>query len=278
MTVAVVGIALALPAGLQLLVSNGRALAGQWDTAIELSVYLEGGVTADEARRMAANLEADDTIASVRLITAEQAWQSLETAGGLGQALAALDENPLPHTLVIVPAAGRDTPEAVSELAARLRDSLPAELVQADTEWVARLHAMLDVLRRVVLLAGLMLALGVGLIVGNTIRLDIQARRDEIEVAKLIGATDAFIRRPFLYSGLWHGLLGGLLALALVSLSLWALEGPVARLAGLYGTGFRLVGPGPAGALALTAAGALLGWGGSWLSANRNLRRIEPRA
>jgi cell division transport system permease protein len=135
---------------------------------------------------------------------------------------------------------------------------------------------MLDVIRRVVLLAGLMLAVGVVIIVGNTIRLDIQNRRDEIEVTKLIGATDAFIRRPFLYTGLWYGLLGGLLAMLLVAALLWSLDEPIRRLAGLYGSGFRLRGPGVSGGLAIVAAGIALGWLGSWASASRNMRRIEP--
>ena len=114
------------------------------------------------------------------------------------------------------------------------------------------------------------------IIVGNTIRLDIQNRRDEIEVAKLIGATDGFIRGPFLYTGFWYGLLGGLLAFGLVALALLALEGPVRRLAGLYASGFRLQGLGLPGALALSLGGAALGWLGSWVSATRNMRRIEP--
>ena len=141
---------------------------------------------------------------------------------------------------------------------------------------MARLQAMLEVVRRVVLLAAVMLAVGVVIIIGNTIRLDIQNRRDEIEVTKLIGATDAFIRRPFLYTGIWYGLMGGLLALALVASSLWALDEPIRRLSGLYGSGFRLQGPGPAGGVGLALAGIALGWLGSWVSATRNMRRIEP--
>jgi cell division transport system permease protein len=141
---------------------------------------------------------------------------------------------------------------------------------------VARLQAMLNLVRRTVLLVGLFLAVGVLIIVGNTIRLDIQNRRDEIEVSKLIGATDAFIRRPFLYTGVWYGLLGGLLALALVAGSLFALDDPVRRLSGLYGSGFRLAGPGLIGGGGLIAAGIALGWLGSWVSSTRSMRRIEP--
>jgi len=276
MTIAVIAIALALPAGLQLMVANGRALSGQWDGAIEIAVYLRQDVTEAAAIDLAGSLREDPAVADVELITAERALAEFRESSGFGAALDALTENPLPNLLLLKPAEGQDSAEAVASLSDRLRDELPADIVQADTEWVARFHAMLDVVRRVVALAGAMLALGVVLIVGNTIRLDIQNRRDEIEVAKLIGATDGFIRRPFLYSGFWYGLFGGLLALGLILLSLLASEEPVRRVAGLYGSGFRLEGPGLAGAGVIAGAGAILGWLGSWFSATRNMRRIEP--
>ncbi len=276
MTIAVIAIALALPAGLQLMVANGRALSGQWDGAIEIAVYLRQDVTAAAAGELAESLREDPAVSDVELIPADQALAEFRESSGFGAALDALTENPLPNLLLIKPAAGQDSAAAVASLSDRLQDELPADIVQADTEWVARFHAMLDVVRRVVALAGAMLALGVVLIVGNTIRLDIQNRRDEIEVAKLIGATDGFIRRPFLYSGFWYGLFGGLSALGLILLSLLALEEPVRRVAGLYGSGFRLEGPGLAGAGVIAGAGAVLGWLGSWISATRNMRRIEP--
>jgi len=276
MTIAVIAIALALPAGLQLMVANGRALSGQWDGAIEIAVYLKQDITPAAAGELADSLRDDPGLGSVRVIPADEALEEFRESSGFGAALDALTENPLPNLLLLTPADGHNSAEAVAALSDRLRKELPADIVQADTEWVARFHAMLDVVRRVVALAGAMLGLGVVLIVGNTIRLDIQNRRDEIEVAKLIGATDGFIRRPFLYSGFWYGLFGGLLALGLIMISLLALEEPVRRVAGLYGSGFRLTGPGLAGAGLIAGAGAALGWLGSWLSATRNMRRIEP--
>ena len=276
MTVAVIGIALALPAALQLFVTNGRDLSGHWDDAIEVSIYLEGSVTAEQARTIAGKLEDDETIAEVALITADEALDEFRAHSGFGEALEALPDNPLPNLIVLLPAPGHNTAGDIEALAERLERELPADLVQVDTEWVGRFHAMLEIIRRVVTLAAALLALGVVIIVGNTIRLDIQNRRDEIEVAKLIGATDAFIRGPFLYTGFWYGLLGGLLAFALVAGSMLVLEGPVRRLAGLYASGFALSGPGLVGAGALTFGGAALGWLGSWVSATRNMRRIEP--
>jgi cell division transport system permease protein len=276
MTVAVIAIALALPAALQLFVNNGRSLSGHWDDAIEISVYLERQVTAAQAQELARTLEADAAIDEVALITADSALEEFREHSGFGEALEALPDNPLPNLLVLLPAPGHSAADQIASLADRLQAELPADMVQVDTEWVGRFHAMLEIIRRVIALAAGLLAIGVVIIVGNTIRLDIQNRRDEIEVAKLIGATDGFIRGPFLYTGFWYGLLGGLLAFGLVALALLALEGPVRRLAGLYASGFRLRGLGLPGALALSLGGAALGWLGSWVSATRNMRRIEP--
>lgn len=276
MTMAVIGIALALPAGLQLLVTNLKGVTGQWDDGIELSLYLQPGTPLARARELADELRARSEVGGVELIAADAALARFRAESGLGEALDALQANPLPHLIALRPAPGHDDPASLDALAAALRALPEADLVQADTEWVRRLYAMLDVARRLAYLAGAMLAVGVVVIVGNTIRLDIQSRRDEIEVTKLIGATDGFIRRPFLYGGLWYGLGGGLVALALLYIGLATLSGPVARLAGLYGSSFRPEGPGPAGSLALVAAGALLGWLGSWVSATRHMRRIEP--
>ena len=276
MTVAVIGIALALPAGLQLLVSNLRALSGQWDDSVELSVYFKPGTTLDRARALAKSIGAMEGVAQAQLIPADASLAEFREKSGLGPTLDALGENPLPHMVAVRPNEAGATPEALEGLAAALGELPEADLVQADTEWVRRLYAMLDVARRLVVLAGAMLAVGVVVIVGNTIRLDIQNRRDEIEVTKLIGATDGFIRRPFLYLGFWYGFGGGVLALLLVEAGLVMLSGPVSRLAGLYGSGFRPEGPGLAGVLALVLGGALLGWLGAWVSATRHMRRIEP--
>ncbi|MEJ2515713.1 MAG: permease-like cell division protein FtsX [Gammaproteobacteria bacterium] len=276
MTIAVIGIALALPAGLQLLVANFQGLSGQWDDSVELSVYLKPGTTEDRARELRDQVAAMASVSETELVTADQALEEFRESSGLGPTLAVLEDNPLPHLVVLRPAQDHASPGQIDSLAETLRSLPDVDLVQADTEWVRRLYAMLDVARRIVILAAVMLAVGVVVIVGNTIRLDIQNRRDEIEVSKLIGATDGFIRRPFLYLGFWYGLGGGLLALLLVEGGLVMLSEPVARLAGLYGSNFRPEGPGIAGGLALVGAGAALGWLGAWVSATRHMRRIEP--
>lgn len=276
MTMAVIGIALALPASLHLLVTNLQGLSGHWDDSIELSLYLEQGQSATRAAALAAELEAWPEVDAVQLITADEALARFREGSGLGDAVDALETNPLPHLIAVRPAAGDKDAEAVDALAERLRGLPEADIVQADTDWVRRLFAILEIARRLATLAAVLLAVGVLVIVGNTIRLDIQNRRDEIEVTKLIGGTDGFIRRPLLYGGLWYGLGGGLVALAVVQLGLLSLAGPVERLSGLYGAGIRPAGLGGAGSLALVLLGAGLGWLGSWISATRHLRRIEP--
>lgn len=276
MTMAVIGIALALPASLLLLVTNLQSLSGHWDDSIELSLYLAPGEAESRARELAAEIGRWPEVDAVQLITADDALDRFREGSGLGDAVDALDTNPLPHLVAVRPARGHDDADAVEMLARRLRALPEADIVQADADWVRRLFAMLQIARRLAGLAAGLLAIGVLVIIGNTIRLDIQNRRDEIEVVKLVGGTDGFIRRPLLYGGFWYGLGGGLAALLIVQLGLLALTGPVERLAGLYGSGFRPLGLGMTGAVTLVLTGAALGWLGSWISATRHLRRIEP--
>lgn len=276
MTTAAIGIALALPAGLHLLVTNLQSLSGQWDDGIELSVYLDLGVPEARATALAAEVGGWPEVAAVQLLTAADALAAFRESSGLSDALDALESNPLPHLLAVRPAAGDDTPDGIGMLAQRLRALPEADLVQADADWARRLVAMLEMARRLALVAGGLLAIGVLVIIGNTVRLDIQNRRAEIEVMKLVGGTDAFIRRPLLYAGTWYGLGGGLVAAGVVQSGLLALTGPVERLATLYGSGFRPAGLGADGTAVLLLAGIALGWLGSWVSATWHLRRIEP--
>ena len=152
-----------------------------------------------------------------------------------------------------------------------------SDLVQVDTEWVQRFHAILDIVRQAIVIGATLLGVAIVVIIGNTIRLDIQNRRDEIEVTKLIGASNAFVRRPFLWSGFWYGLFGGALALGLVAYGLFLLEQPVARLAGLYQSGVSVLALSLEETLAILGVGVLLGLVGSWFAAARHMRRIEPR-
>lgn len=276
LTILVIGIALALPACLQVLVANVRAASGDWSTTVDISVYLKQSVVERDAAAVADRIRQRRDVGSVEFISADAALREFREFSGFGPALDALSENPLPHALVVRPAAEFVTPAHVEALAEDLRRLPEIELVQLDTAWVSRLYAMLDLARRTALLAGLLLGVGVMVIVGNTIRLDIQNRREEIEVSKLVGGSDAFVRRPFLYSGVWYGLGGGLVAWLIVAIVVASLSSPVRRIAGLYGSDFALVGLGWQSGLGLMAIGVGLGWLGSFVTASRHLREIEP--
>ena len=277
MTAAVIAIALALPASLWMLLQNVERATAGWDAGARISVYLEPGLEAAAVDAAAAQIGARESVRVRQRISAEQALAEFRTLAGFDDALAALEGNPLPAVLVIEPAPG--TPRsaaALGSLAGTLEGIAGVDRVQVDLEWVERLYALLDLIERGVALFAILLAAGVLLVVGNTIRLDILNRRQEIEVSKLIGASDAFIRRPFLYGGLWFGLIGAAMAWLLLAVTGGLLAGPTARLASAYGSAFRLSGLGADEIGALLGGGVLLGLIGSRLAVGRHLRAIEP--
>ncbi len=278
LTVVVIGIALALPAALWLAVANLRAVTDGLDDTVQLSVYLAMPTSASEARQAAAAIEAKDGVADAVLVSPDEGLAEFRKLSGVGDALEALPENPLPWLVKVRPSPPHDTAAGVEALAAELRKIERVELVEADTAWVRRIHAIEDTIQQLVLLVAAVLAAGVLAVVGNTIRLEINGRRAEIEVTKLVGGSNAFVRRPFLYSGFWHGLGGGLLAVALVAAGLVALGPFVDRLAAAYGATFSLRGLAPDEWPLVLGGGALLGLVGAWLAATYHLRRIEPRA
>jgi cell division transport system permease protein len=275
-TVVVMGLALALPLGLEVLVRNVRAATGDFSGAVNVSVYLKTGVSESRAQQLARTARERPGVGSVQLITATQALAQFRTQSGFGAALDALQDNPLPHVLAITPAAMNSSPADMESLRRYLAAWPEADTVQLDGDWVARFNAILELLRRALLLAAGLLGLGVVAVVGNTIRLEIQNRRAEIEVTKLVGGTNGFVRRPFLYTGALYGLLGGLTAWLVVAIALHLLDPVTARLAQSYGSAFALAGPAARDVGILLGSGTLLGWLGSWLAAARHLARIEP--
>jgi cell division transport system permease protein len=276
MTMAVIGIALALPLLLDVFLQNTRAATANWNQAFDISVYLDTKSGHARAEELATQLRSRPDVAAVRVITAEAALAEFRDASGFGSALDALNDNPLPDALMVTPALEASTPEATETLRRAIAAAPGVQTVQVDAAWVKRLDALLDILRRVTALAAGLLGLGVMLVVGNTVRLDILNRRTEIEVMKLVGATDGFARRPFLYSGVWYGLGGGLLALLVVEVTMLLLSRPVDRLAALYGSQFQLHGLGFGLAAAVLGTAAGLGWAGSWVAATHHIRGIEP--
>jgi cell division transport system permease protein len=239
----VIAIALALPAGLRVLVNNADVLSESWESVADFTVYLDFSVSEDRALELAAAIEARSDVVRVEFITRDDALEEFRQASGFGSALDALDENPLPHALVVRPAGDELT--NVEALAQWLEEQPETQRVQLDTQWVQRLRGILALSQRFV-------------------------------VMKLVGGSDGFIRRPFLYLGFWYGLLGAIGAGMLIAMTLLLLEDPVATLAQLYGSQFRLAGLNLREFGTLLGAGALLGFLGAALAPARHLRSIEP--
>jgi cell division transport system permease protein len=276
MTSAVIAIALALPAGLYIGLDNASQLSAGWDGTTQISLFLKDKVSLEQAEKLAKKLRQDIEIEKVSIIDREQGLNQFMKISGFGDAIKFLDENPLPHVITVQPLVDQQRPDQVIHLVDALQEEPLVELAQLDMQWVKRLYTLLDVAQRGVWIIGSLLGLAVLLIVGNTIRLDIQNRREAIEVSKLIGASDAFIRRPFLYTGLWYGLSGGLLAWLLIAVSLGIMEDPIQKLAALYHSSYEISGFSSVNITALVVISCLLGLGGSWLAVGRHLSEIEP--
>ena len=275
MTVLVIAIALALPAGLAVLMDNARALTRGWDGQAHLSVFLQLDTSEDRQRALARDWEGFDTVARTEVITREQALDEFKTLSGFGDVLEALPDNPLPPLIVVYPA---DVAPGQIEALQRRLDSMPeVENAQLDVAWVRRLHAIIELGDRMISVLTLGLALAVVLVVVNTVRLAIESRREEIMVIKIVGGTDGFVRRPFLYSGFCVGFAGGVLALILVSLALWWLGGPIDELLRLYDSEHSLTGMAASTGLVLPLFSGTLGLLGAWLAVSRHLGDIEPQ-
>lgn len=275
LTSMVVGVALALPAGLFLLLAQVEALAGGWQQTGSISVFLRPETTDEAALELAAQLENREDIASVTPLTSDDAMAEFRRYSGFGEVLDALGTNPLPPVLEVQPAETADD-TGVERLLTALTALPQQDLVQFDYQWLKRFRAMTTIAQRTAMVLGASLGLAVLLVVGNTVRLEIQNRRPEIEITKLVGGTDAFVRRPFLYRGFWYGFSGGLAAWVFVGAALSALSAPVAELAGLYDSTFRLSAWHPSTLAALVGSGVLMGLAGAWVAVGRHLQQIAP--
>lgn len=276
MIILVIAVTLALPAAINLVIKNARAVSGSWDNALDFAVYLKQDLSINDAEGLGRLIAQRADVDAVEIITSDEALAEFKQQSGFGEALDQLPENPLPHTLVVRPGAG-NTSASMILLHEEIGNLPETDYVQADTDWVQRFHAILDIVRQAIAIGAGLLGIAIVVIIGNTIRLDIENRREEIEVTKLIGASNAFVRRPFLWTGFWYGLFGGLLALALVRYGLFLLEGPVARLAGLYQSNIVISSLGIEESAAIVGIGVFLGLFGSWFTTARHMRRIEPR-
>ncbi|HEY9540032.1 MAG TPA: permease-like cell division protein FtsX [Luteimonas sp.] len=270
LTVGVMAVALALPLGLWLVLGNVERFSGSVQQSREISVFLKQDVAGERATALAEELRDRRNVGDVQLLTPEQGLQSLRDKGVPAPAVDAAGDNPLPYVLVVTPAGDE------MMLAAGLEQLPEAELVQHDTQWRERLDGWLRFGGRVAWVLAFLLGLGALLVVGNTVRLDIQSRREEISVLQLLGATDGFIRRPFLYLGAWYGIGAGAIALGLLATAGHALREPLAQLAASYGSRFELTGFTPQVALAVLAGAVVLGWLGAGFVTGHYLRQTRP--
>jgi len=271
----VIGVALSLPAGGYALLEGLSSLAAGVALEPQMSIYLKPDSTKDDAAALAARLKSDARIGRVRFVPRDQALKELKATEGLADVVEALDHNPLPDAFVVL--ASDSSPATLAALAEELRRAPSVAHVQADAVWARRLASLARLGRLAVILLAALLAFGLVAVTFNTIRLQILTQRDEIEVSKLIGATDAFIRRPFLYLGLLQGLAGGALALGIVWSGLALLNGEVRTLAQTYGSSFRFDFLSRGDSLAVLLFAGALGWLGASLSVSRYLLEIQPK-
>jgi len=274
MTVAVIGITLSLPGGFYLFLKNIDAIAGDFRSSSQIGLYLELDISEKQARALEKQIAGMANVVSTRFISRELSLEEFRQNSGFGKSIDSLSSNPLPHTIIVEPA------EADTFTVRNLLNSLQAmpevDIAKLDTEWLERLYTIIEIAKRSVIIITVLFAFAVLLIIGNTIRLDIQNRYQEIIVTKLIGATDAFIRRPFLYGGVWYGLLGGIISWLIVEIGYLAISGPLERLNLLYQSDMSLITFSFHDFIILITSSTLLGLTGSWIAVARHLNQIEP--
>jgi cell division transport system permease protein len=277
MTSLVVAIALALPATLYIALNNVQELGDSWDANPKISAYLNPRAKENAIEDFIVTLKKLNEVSDVEYLSAEQALIDFQARSGFGETLTELEENPRPPTLIITPVASVSDPDTLKLLGERLLKEALIDDVSLDMEWVRRLREIMILGKKIVVALAAILGLGVLLAIGNTIRLAIENRKEEIVVTKLVGGTDGFVRRPFMYSGAWYGFFGGVLACIIVALGYLSINQSVQRLADLYQSGFQLHALGLEGNAILLASATLLGLFGSWLAVSRHLSQIQPR-
>ena len=278
MTVFVLGISLALPATLHLFVKNAQQVSEQWNSASQITLFLHLSTDDKSAKNLVKRIKLYPEVSEVHYISAEQALKEFKMLSGFGQSLEYLDKNPLPATILVTPTERASQASAANELLIKLKQEREVEQGKLDLEWLTRLEAMAQLIEDIVIGVALLLCMSVVLIVGNTIRLAILNQKDAIAVMKLVGATDSFIQRPFLYSGVWFGVFGGLLSWLAVTILAQYLTGAISKLTDLYQSNFQLQGLSLNEALFLIAFAVFLGLAGSYISVRKHIRAIEPNA
>ena len=277
MTVLVLGIAMVLPLGLYATLTNLESMNLRQDEWNMVTVFFKPGTTAEQARYIAMRVEASFKPESVAVISPEEGMREFRDASGFGDSLDILEENPLPWVMQISSAPGstEQVETQTAELTGFLQSSEHVELVQFDYKWMQRLGRMMDLGKALVAVLMLLFGIAVVVVIANTIRLDVASHAEEIEILALVGASNAFVRQPFLYTGLWYGVMGAALAVVLLHLSLFYLGRPLGLLLETYGTVLDLRGPGLRHTAWLLLGGGFLGWLGALIAVQRYLRQLR---
>ncbi|MBS3964718.1 MAG: permease-like cell division protein FtsX [Methylomonas sp.] len=277
MTLLVLAIAISLAAAFYIVVANLQQMTGNLQASNQMSLFLKDNVSEAAAGKLAEQFRQHGGIESANVITRQQAMAEFKAHSGFGDALKALDSNPLPNLIQVQPKHALDDKAAVEALLTELRQIPQVEFVQIDMQWVSRLQAVMAIASRSVAIVGVLLGLAVIFITGNTIRLELQDRRNEVYIAKLVGATNGFIQRPFLYAGFWLGLIAGVIAWIIVTLMLVIVESPVEKLSSLYDGSFELMYISFSEFMLLLMMTSTLAVLGSWAVVHYQLRQIKPQ-
>lgn len=276
MTIGVLGLSITLPSTLYILVKNTEKISAGWEQAAEISLFLKEQTSVAEAQQLLTRLQTWSEIERVVFVPADKALEEFQQISGLGNAVKYLEANPLPDVVLITPNEKYTSPTSAKLLLSKLQRQREVDIGKLDIEWLERLYGFLQIATELVTIIGILLFFAVVLIVGNTIRLNILNKRDEILVMKLVGATDSFIHRPFLYTGFWYGLLGGVIAWMAVILILWWMDSSIQAFANFYDKSFHITGLTGSALMMMLALSILLGLLGSLISVQRHVREIEP--
>lgn len=277
MTILVLAVAISLAGCFYIIVANIQQLTGNLQASNQMSLFLKEHVTESAAQKLAEQLKQNANIESIKFINKTQAMNEFKANSGFGEALNALESNPLPHVIQVLPKHVLDSREALDQLMAEIKQIPQVELVQVDMQWVERLQAIMLIASRGVMVVSVLLGFAVTFITGNTIRLELQNRQDEVYISKLVGATHAFIQRPFLYTGFWLGFIAGFSAWLIVTVMLLILETPVEKLSALYSGSFELLFLSFGEFILLLMMTSVLAVLGSWIVLYYQLRQIKPQ-
>ena len=276
LTIVVLAVAISLASGFYILVANLQQLTGNLEASNQISLFLRDDISNAKANSLADSIRRNQGVQEVKLITKEQALEEFKAYSGFGEAVKALEKNPLPYVIQVLPKNSLENKQAIEALLGNLKQETEVDFAQMDMQWVARLQSIMEVARLGVRSLGLLLGVGVLFITGNTIRLELHNRRDEVVIAKLVGATDGFIRRPFLYIGFWMGFFSGVAAWFIVTVTMLVLKHPVEKLSGLYDGAFHILFLGFIETLVLLAISSVLGVTGAWMALHFQLQKLKP--